>query len=96
MFKYLVENIPLWVPFVMFLGLTLWSLIFIFFKIKKSIKFNKEIKIFRENLKKDDKAFVYVGEFSSLNGTIEKINEDNTVDLILKNVSKNFLYHKES
>ena len=50
---------------------------FYFFFIRPQTKKNKEQKKFRENLKKGDKVVTIAG----IHGTINKVNEDNTIQL---------------
>ena len=59
------------------LPLILVVVVFYFFMIRPQMKKQKEMKKFRERLKAGDKVVTIAG----IHGTINKVNEDNTIQL---------------
>lgn len=89
----LLLKLPEWLPMILFFAIVLFLLISTIVKFIRGFKLSKEAKEFRKNLKNNDSALLYPHQYSTFTCIVGNV-QDKTVDITIKNVSKDFLYHK--
>jgi len=86
-------HIPEWFVIVLFFVTFSFMFIAVIIKFVKGRKFSKKAEEFRKNLKNNDLAVLHPGQYSTFSCIVSNIKDDK-VDITIKDISKDFLYHK--